>query len=585
MEGPVKESGTKPKARMSSWQRWTMVAVILGSGIVFLDTSVVNLALPTIGREVPSPWLGFAALEAQSYVANGYFLTLSALLILAGALTDYYGRKRMFGLGLIGFLLTSLLCAVAPNMELLILFRILQGAAGALVVPGSLSIITASFEGEQQGRAFGLWAGASAATTILGPFIGGVLVNSISWRAAFFINVPALLLAIYATRRGVPETRDEESTGQFDWLGSVVIALAVGGLAFGTIRGQQTDWRGMEAFVALAIGAVATVAFPILMLKRAHPLVPPTLFRSRNFTVTNIGTFVIYGALYVFLTFQGLFLIGTLGYNEPAAGIAGLPATLFLVLFSTRFGKLAARYGPRLFMSAGPAIMAVGLLYLVRFPADSQPWVLGVGGSGSVLPPADYFVDLLPALLIFGAGLAMMVAPLTTALMTSVPKHNSGVASAINNAISRVGSPLVTALIFVAVVSSFYGSIQERVPGAATSSAAFRQQVAPLNTPEEGADPAVVDAAREASTESFHLAVIVASGLMLIGAAVHAFGIRNRRRPAGEEEEGAPEAGPAEGPRPAGRVDTIPEDVPCLPVPQPTALPRDPRMHPEHGSS
>jgi EmrB/QacA subfamily drug resistance transporter len=582
MEEPT-EQAAKPrgtgKARMSSWQRWTMVAVVLGSGIVFLDTSVVNLALPTIAREVESPWLNFAPLEAQSYVANGYFLTLSALLILAGALTDFYGRKRMFGIGLVGFLATSLLCALAPNMELLILFRILQGATGALVVPGSLSIITASFEGEQQGRAFGLWAGASAATTILGPFIGGVLVNSISWRAAFFINVPFLLIAVYATRRGVPESRDEEASGKFDWLGSLVIALAVGGLAFGTIRGQQTNWQGTEAYVALVVGAAATIAFPILMVKRKHPLVPPSLFRSRNFTVTNVSTFVIYGALYVFLTFQGLFLIGTLGYNEPATGIAGLPATLLLVLFSTRFGKLAARHGPRLFMSAGPAIMALGLLYLARIPAHSQPWVLGTGTGESILPPADYFVDILPALLIFGAGLMMMVAPLTTALMTSVPKHNSGVASAINNAISRVGSPLVTALIFVAVVSSFYGAIQDRVPGVDTSRPAFRQEVAPLNPPGEGADPAVVTAAREASTDSFHLAMLVAAGLMVVGAAVNGIGIRNPKRLV-EEERPAEEAVPR--PEPSGeRIDTIPEGVPCLPVPQPTGLPEDPRMHVE----
>ena len=564
------------KERMSSWQRWTMVGVVLGSGIVFLDTSVVNLALPRIGEELGSPIFGFARLEAQSYVANGYFLTLSALLILAGALNDYFGRRRMFTIGLAGFLVTSVLCGLAPNMELLILFRILQGATGALVVPGSLAIITASFEGEQQGRAFGLWAGASAATTILGPFVGGVLVNSISWRAAFFINVPFLLVAMYAMRH-VPESRDEEASGRFDWLGSLVVAVAVGGLAFGTIRGQQTDWQGMEAYVALAFGAAATVAFPIMMVKREHPLVPPSLFRSRNFTVTNISTFVIYGALYVFLTFQGLFLIGTLGYNEPAAGVAGLPSTLFLVILSTRFGKLAARHGPRFFMAAGPAVMALGLLYLARFPADSEAWVLGTGGGQSILPPGDYLVDLLPSLLVFGLGLAMMVAPLTTALMTSVPKHRSGVASAINNAISRVGSPLVTALIFVAVVSSFYGAIQGRVPGVDTSSPAFRQQVAPLNPPEEGADPEVVQAAREASTDSFHLAVLVAAGLMVAGAVVNALGIRNPPRTA------QPEAEPQlERPARAGeRVDTVPEGVPCLPVPQPTGLPDDPRMHSE----
>jgi EmrB/QacA subfamily drug resistance transporter len=533
---------------MSSWQRWTMVAVVLGSGIVFLDTSVVNLALPTIAEELKSPLFSLAPLEAQSYVANGYFLTLSALLILAGALTDFFGRKRMFTIGLAGFFLTSVLCGFAPNMELLILFRILQGAAGAFVVPGSLAIITASFEGEQQGRAFGVWAGASAATTILGPFIGGVLVNSISWRAAFFINVPFLLIALFAMRK-VPESRDEESTGRFDWLGSLIVALAVGGLAFGTIRGQQTDWKGTEAFVALGVGAIAAIAFPIMMVKRPNPLVPPSLFKSRNFTVTNISTFVIYGALYVFLTFQGLFLIGTLGYNEPAAGIAGLPSTLFLVLFSTRFGRLAARYGPRAFMTAGPFLMGIGLLWLARFPADSQAWVLG---SGSILPPGDYYVDLLPSLLIFGSGLMIMVAPLTTALMTSVPKQNSGVASAINNAISRVGSPLVTALIFVAVVSSFYGAIGTKVPNERidTSSAAFREQVAPLNVRklvEEDAEPRLIDAARRASTDSFHLAALVAAGLMFVGVAVNGFGIRNPRK---KEDDAAttvvdPAAGPA----------------------------------------
>jgi EmrB/QacA subfamily drug resistance transporter len=520
---------------MTKTQRWTMVAVILGSGIVFLDTSVVNLALPRIGEELPSGIFG--RLESQSYVANGYFLTLSALLILAGALTDYYGRKRMFGIGLAGFGVTSLLCGIAPNMELLILFRILQGAAGALVVPGSLSIITASFEGEQQGRAFGIWAGASAATTILGPFIGGVLVNSISWRMAFFINLPFLILAYYATVRYVPESRDEESTGQFDWLGSAVIALAVGGLAFGTIRGQQTEWQGLAPFLSLAVGAIAAVAFPIMMVRRPNPLVPPALFRSRNFTVTNISTFVIYGALYVFITFQGLFFIGTLGYNEPATGIAGLPGTLFLVFFSTRFGKLAARYGPRLFMTLGPAIMGLGLLWYTRIPADSAGWVLD---TQAMLPPGDYFVDVLPALIVFGIGLMIMVAPLTTALMTSVPKHNAGVASAINNAISRVGSPLITAVIFVVVVSSFYGAIADRVPGVDVGSPAFRQQVAPLNPPEEGADPAVADAAREASTNAFHLAMLVAAGLMFAGAAANGLGIRNPSREAAPAEPGPP---------------------------------------------
>jgi EmrB/QacA subfamily drug resistance transporter len=539
-----------------SQKRWTLVAVVLGSGIVFLDTSVVNLALPRIGEEMSSDLFG--TLEAQSYVANGYFLTLSALLILAGALSDYFGRRRMFAIGLVGFAATSLLCGIAPTMEFLIIGRILQGAAGALLVPGSLAIITASFKGEEQGRAFGVWAGASAATTILGPFLGGVLVNTISWRAAFLINLPFLLIAYLATIRYVPESRDEEATGHFDWLGSLVIALAVGGLSFGTIRGQQVGWGEPVALLSLAIGVVATVTFPILMMRRSNPLVPPKLFKSRNFTITNASTFLIYGALYVTFTFLGIFLIGTLGYNEQAAGIATVPSSLFLVLFSTRFGKLAARYGPRLFMTAGPAIMALGLLWYTRVPADSEPWVLG-GSSSSIVPPSDYFVDLLPALIVFGIGLCIMVAPLTTALMTSVPARNSGVASAINNAISRVGSPLVNALIFVAVASSFYASIAEIAPGADTSSREFRNQVAPLNQPPEDVPAEVRAAATDASTEAFHLAMFVAAGLMAAGAAVNGFGIRNPA-PAGRHfgpgaEQPPPEPGAG---TPSGPVEVAP---------------------------
>jgi EmrB/QacA subfamily drug resistance transporter len=524
-------------------KRWTLVAVILGSGIVFLDTSVVNLALPRIGEELSSGLFG--TLEAQSYVANGYFVTLSALLILGGALSDYYGRRRIFAIGLAGFAGTSLLCGIAPTVEFLIICRTLQGAAGALLVPGSLAILTASFQGEEQGRAFGLWAGASGATTILGPFVGGLLVNTISWRVAFLINLPFLLVAYVATVRFVPESRDEEATGHFDWLGSLVVVIAVAGLAFGTIRGQQQGWTEPTVVVSLAAGAVAAVAFPFMMTRRRDPLVPPKLFRSRNFTVTNLSTFLVYGALYVALTFLGIFLIGTLGYNEQAAGIALVPSFLFLVVFSSRFGRLAARFGPRLFMSLGPAIMAVGLGWLARIPADSRAWVLGGGQAATIAPPGDYFTDLLPGLMVYGIGLSILVAPLTTALMTSVPTHNSGVASAINNAISRVGSPLVNALIFVAVAASFYASIGQQVPSVDTSSHQFRTAVAPLNQPPEDVSPQLRAATTQASTEAFHLAMLVAAGLMLAGAAVNALGIRNPA-PAGRHLGPAAEQPPPE---------------------------------------
>jgi EmrB/QacA subfamily drug resistance transporter len=520
---------TEPRIRS---KRWLMTAVILGSSIVFLDTTVVSLAQKQIGDELPRAFLG--KLEGLSYVFGGYFVTLSALLILAGAMNDYYGRKRMFTFGLIGFGVTSMLCGLAPSMEWLIAFRLLQGATGAFLVPGSLSIITASFSGEEQGRAFGIWAGASAATSILGPFVGGVLVNTLTWRAAFFINAPFVLLAIYATLKYVPESRDEEASGQFDWVGAALVAVGVGGLAFGAIRGQQTSFAGTGPVLALGVGALATAMVPVWMAKTRNPLVPLSLFRSRNFTVTNISTFLIYGALYTSLNFQALFLIGTLGYSEPAAAIAGIPATLFLALFSTRFGALAARHGPRRYMTLGPLIMAAGLLWLARFPTDSRPWILGTGTdpltgtARSIVPPADYFIDLFPALIVFGIGLTIMVAPLTTALMTSVPSRNAGVASAINNAISRIGTPLIVALVFIAMTASFYRAIQADVPSAPVSSPEFRGSVSPLAPPDPTVEEAVARAAKPASTESFRLAMLVASALLLAGAFVNGIGIRNR---------------------------------------------------------
>src|SRR5712692_2868890 len=270
---------------MTDRRRWILVAAVLGSGIVFLDSTVVNVALPRIGRDLPC--LGFGVLEGQSYVYNAYLLTLSALLILAGALTDVFGRRRLFLYGLVGFGLTSVLCGLAPNMELLVLFRVFQGVAGAILIPGSLALLTANFEGEAQGRAFGLWAGASGATTILGPFVGGLLVDTISWRAAFLINVPLILIALWATYVHVPESRDETAPMYFDWLGSAIVALAVGGLAFGTIYGQQRDWQDPIGYIALAVGVLFTIGVPFYMARAPRPLIPVSLFRSRNFTVRS----------------------------------------------------------------------------------------------------------------------------------------------------------------------------------------------------------------------------------------------------------------------------------------------------------
>ncbi len=522
-------------------KRWILVAAVLGSGIVFLDSTVVNVALPRIGRELPRSFLG--VLEGQSYVYNAYLLTLSALLILAGALNDFYGRRRMFLYGLIGFGATSVLCGLAPTMELLVLFRILQGAAGAMLVPGSLALLTANFSGQEQGRAFGVWAGASGATTVLGPVIGGLLVDTISWRAAFLINVPLIVVAVWATWKHVPESRDEQATANFDWLGAAVVALAVGGLAFGAIYGQQRAWRDPIGYIALAVGVVATIALPILMKSSKHPLIPLELFRSRNFAVTNLSTLLIYGALYVAFYYLVLFQIGTIGYTAAAAGAAGIPGTLFLIFFSARFGSLAAKYGPRWFMAAGPVIMSLGVMWFARVPSSSTPWKLDLSNPSTYLPPLSYLTDFLPGSILFGIGLMILVAPLTTALMTSVPVRNSGVGSAINNAISRVGPQLAGALIFIFLTATFYATLASRLPGVDVSSTSFRNQVSPLNTPP---DPALVGVVRDASTSSFHLAMLVGAGLLLAGALVNAIGIRNAdslKREEAAESEPAAQAG------------------------------------------
>jgi EmrB/QacA subfamily drug resistance transporter len=505
-------------------KRWTLVAVVLGSGIVFLDSTIVPVALPRIGKELSSTL--FETLEAQSYIYYGYLLSLSALLIIAGALTDYYGRKKMFTVGLAGFGVTSILCGIAPNMEVLIAGRVLQGVAGALLVPGSLAIITANFEGEEQGRAFGVWAGASAATTILGPVVGGALVASVSWRMAFWVNIPLIALALWATSAHVAESRDEEASSDFDWIGAVLAAVAVAGLTFGPIRGEAESWQGVVPFASLAIGALALIAFPLWLRRAEHPLVPLDVFRSRNFNVTNVSTFLIYGPIYVTIQFLALFCIGILGYNEVGFAVATLPSTLLLAAFSTRFGKLAARYGPRIFMTIGPALMGLGLLWLMRIPVTSEAWVVEFGDVSTWLPPGDYLNHILPSQLLFGAGLMIMVAPLTTALMRSISVHHSGVGSAFNNAVSRVAPQLVGAVLFVLVSTTFYAGVSSLVPEVPESR--IRAEVTPMNSPETG-DDSLRDAALRSSTDALHLAMLVTALSCLAGAAVNAVGIRNEQ--------------------------------------------------------
>jgi EmrB/QacA subfamily drug resistance transporter len=505
-----------------------LAAAIAGSGVVFLDATVVTVALPRIGLELSSP--RFGGLEAQAYVYNAYLLSLGSLLVLAGALGDVHGRRRVYALGLAGFTAASLLCALAPTMEVLIAARVLQGVAAAAIVPGALAIITDAFEGEARARAFGLWAGASGVATIVGPVVGGVLVDVVSWRAVFVLGAPIAASGLWLTWRHVGESRAAGSAGRVDWPGSLVGAVAVGGLSLGAIRGQQQAWEDPLAWVALAAGSAATVGFVVRMTRAAEPLVPPALFRSRNFTVTNVSSVAIYGALYVTMYVVVTFLQGTLGYSAAAAGMATVPTVLFLAVFSTRVGVLAARHGQRWFLAAGPALMAVGALLLTRVRRGDAGWTLDVARPATWWPPAEYVATVLPGLVVFGLGIALVVAPLTTSLMASVPDERAGVASAVNNALARVGPQLAMAVLFVAISASFSSGLADRLEGLDASTTEARSRLAPLVAPAADVDPVVADAARDASLGAFRLAMLAAALLATVGAVVNAIGIEDAPR-------------------------------------------------------
>jgi EmrB/QacA subfamily drug resistance transporter len=509
---------------MTPRQRGILAAAMLGSAIVFLDGTFVNIALRRIGEELPSTLL--SKLEGQTYITSGYLATLAAFLVLAGALGDYYGRRRMFLIGLIGFGTTSILCGISPSMELLVIGRLLQGLAGSLLVPGSLAIITNTFEGAQRARAFGLWAAVTAALGTAGPPIGGIIVELAGWRALFLLNVPLLAIAAWLTWRYTVESRDDQATGNFDWLGAIVAAVAVGGTAFGAVRGYETNWNEPLALFALGIGIVALIAFPFLMARRRNPLVPLDLFRIRAFATINLSTLLIYGVLYAMAGFQALFLQGTLGYTPLGASLVGLPTGILLALLSTRIGTLSGRLGVRPFMIAGPLVMAAGLLWWLLVGADSRPWVASLTDLATLPPPTDVLVGPLVAQLGYGIGIALLVAPLTTGLMNSVPARNAGLASAINNALSRVGQPLLAAAVFIVVSGSFYAALAAAAPGLDPTSAEIRHAYQALNPPPDNAPAVLAAAAKAASTDAYHVAVIVGAALLALGALVNAVGLR-----------------------------------------------------------
>lgn len=474
--------------------RWVLLATVLGSGLVMLDATVVNVALARIGTDLDAD---FAALQ---WVVNGYTLTLAALILLGGSLGDRFGRRRVFVIGVAWFGAASVLCALAPDVGTLIAARGLQGVGGALLTPGSLAVISASFAASDRAAAIGAWSGLGGVAGAIGPFAGGWLVEW-NWRAVFLVNVPLVAVVIAVAARHVPETRDAGSTGRPDVTGTLLAATGLAAVTWAlTEAGRGRAGAGAAVIGGVAVAGLALLLALVAVERRADdPLVPPDLVRVPQFVAVNAVTLFVYAALGVLFVVLVLQLQTVSGFTPLLAGTALLPITVIMVLFSARAGALAQRIGPRIPMTAGPLVAAAGVLLMLR-----------------IGPDAGYVADVVPAVLVFGAGLALTVAPLTVAVLAAAGERHAGAASAVNNAVARVAG-----LLAVAVVPAVSGLSR-------------------------AAGPASFD-------EGFRVAVVVVAALLVAGAVLAAAVVR---RPAPDREPVAGQ-GPATGQPVAGQPDRV----------------------------
>jgi EmrB/QacA subfamily drug resistance transporter len=403
--------------------RWVIAATVLGSGIASLDATVVGIALPTIGRAFHS---GVGTLQ---WVVSGYSLTLAAFLLLGGSLGDRMGRRRIFSIGIIWFALASALCGFAPNAGTLIAARVLQGVGGALLAPASLAILQASFRPQDRSRAIGAWSGLGGLATAAGPLLGGYLILA-SWRWVFFINLPVSVGVLMMTAHHVPESRDPSTAGRVDVAGAGLAVVFLAGLTYGLIEGPSHGWTSPVVLIGLIVAGLAGPAFLWVEHTTAHPMLPLGVFRSRQFSGANAVTFIIYGALGGALFLLPVELQLVAHYSPLSSGLALLPVTLIMLAFSARSGQLAARIGPRLQMTVGPVVVGGGLLLLTRATYHG-----------------NYAAQVLPAILVFGLGLAITVAPLTSTAMAAAPAEHAGVASAVNNVVARAAGLLAVAVL------------------------------------------------------------------------------------------------------------------------------------------
>jgi EmrB/QacA subfamily drug resistance transporter len=403
---------------------WVIAAAVLGSGIAFLDATVVNVALPAIEADLGG------GLSGLQWTVDAYLLTLGSLIVFGGSLGDLYGRRKGFVAGLVTFSAASCLCGVAPNIGFLIFGRALQGAGGALLVPASLSMISASFNAGDRGPAIGAWSGLSGVSTALGPFVGGYLIDSVSWRLVFLINLPLAAIAVWLAQTRVPETKDAQAAARPDALGAVTLAAGVGGLVYALIQGPTVGFTSPSVLAAAGLGILGLACFIAIESRVTNAMVPLETFQSRQFVGANLVTLVVYAALGGAMFLLAIHLQRSLGYSALEAGAAFLPVTVLMMLLSPAAGRLAARVGARLPMTVGPMVVAVAMLLMAR---------IDPGGS--------YTNTVLPAAVMLGLGLCLTVAPLTAAVLAAVDDHHIGVASGINNAIARLAALLAIAIL------------------------------------------------------------------------------------------------------------------------------------------
>jgi EmrB/QacA subfamily drug resistance transporter len=466
-------------------RRLTLAACIVGSSVTFIDATVVFIALPTIERDL------VLGLSGQQWIVLSYSLTLAALYLVAGAIGDRYGRRNAFITGAVGFAVASALAGAAPNAELLIGARALQGVAGAFLTTNSLALIRGVY-GDEAGRAIGLWTAFTSVATIAGPPAGGALVEFASWRWIFFINLPLAAVTVALARAGRCGERKQLRVGRLDLGGAALAALAFGTLTYGLVEGADRGFG--DVWWAFAVSIPALVAFVLVEQRSAEPMLPFRLFRVRNFAVANAETFLVYGALYGQLVFFQLFL-QFIGFSPFEASLISIPASLILIALASRFGALADRHGPRLYLTIGPFLVGVGILLILPVSDRDDFWVPGFA-----------------SLVLFALGLAMLVAPITSTALKSAPTEYAGIASGINSTISRLGNLIAVALIGVVITIVFENQISA-------------EDAVPLARDQQGED------LRDASLDAFRVGMLLAAGLAFAGAAVAAIGFSKEAAP------------------------------------------------------